>query len=427
MTFDTSLGLRRRSGNDANAELRAHAAELRLGLDAFQCFPRRRLALVDVFPVAVQRLGNAVLTHPGCEQIGRGPGRFLVRETAQRHTGRVIDEVHQTGFRTAFFQPVVVRTVELNQLAEVRFALAPGAMRLALATAAPQTRGEHPAPQRFARHFQAVVGCQMFRRQRRPEALVPLARIVLAHQLENLLASLLIGSVRSAADVTVHQSLGPARTVTLLQTLRMAVADLQQLGGCGQLQFPSFHSTQHFAAPQLLGTHPCPSHSRLLLRSLRVGDISIGRSRGHYHWASTTAIGDRSTIVHSQTIVGALLGTRGASMRFIFFLFSLSLDIHLTQVTPTSSVVAWLTASYPRVPIGDDSSLALRASRLATDHGLLAQALARRACPDCRDLRRLKREHELGAQSSSPECSLRAANLRHRLHDLSRPTQAQRL
>ena len=250
-------------------------------------FPRRRLALVDVFPVAVQRLGNAVLTYPGCEQIGRGPGRFLVRETAQRHTGRVIDEVHQTGFRAAFFQPVVVRTVELNQLAEVRFALAPGAMRLALATAAPQTRGEHPAPQCFARHFQAVVGCQMFRRQRRPEALVPLARIVLAHQLENLLASLLIGSVRSTADVTVHQSLGPARTVTLLQTLRMAVADLQQLGGFGQLQFPSFHSAQHFAAPQLLGTHPCPSHSRLLLRSLRVGDISIGRSWGHYHWAST--------------------------------------------------------------------------------------------------------------------------------------------
>ena len=161
-------------------------------------------------------------------------------------------------------------------------------MRLALATAAPQTRGEHPAPQCFARHFQAVVGCQMFRRQRRPEALVPLARIVLAHQLENLLASLLIGSVRSTADVTVHQSLGPARTVTLLQTLRMAVADLQQLGGFGQLQFPSFHSAQHFAAPQLLGTHPCPSHSRLLLRSLRVGDISIGRSRGHYHWASTS-------------------------------------------------------------------------------------------------------------------------------------------
>ena len=77
----------------------------------------------------------------------------------------------------------------------------------------------------------------MFRRQRH----VPLARKVLA---ENLLASLLIGSVRSTADVTVHQSLGPARTVTLLQTLRMAVADLQH-GRFGQLQFPSFHSAQH--------------------------------------------------------------------------------------------------------------------------------------------------------------------------------------
>ena len=120
-----------------NAELGTHAPELRLGLDACQRFPRRRLALVDVFPVAVQRLGNAVLAHPGLEQIGRSPGRFLAREAAQRKTGRVIDEVHQTGFRAAAFQPVVVRTVELNQLAEVRFALAPAAMRWALATAAP--------------------------------------------------------------------------------------------------------------------------------------------------------------------------------------------------------------------------------------------------------------------------------------------------
>ena len=75
----------------------------------------------------------------------------------------------------------MVRTVELNQLTEVRAALAPAAVRFALATAAPQARGEHPTPQGFARHFEAVIGRQMFRRQRRPKALVRLARIVLAH------------------------------------------------------------------------------------------------------------------------------------------------------------------------------------------------------------------------------------------------------
>ena len=74
-----------------------------------------------------------------------------------------------------------------------------------------QARGEHPAPQGFARHFEAVIGRQMFRRQRGPKALVGLARIVVAHQLENLLASLVIGSVRSAADVAMHESLAPAR------------------------------------------------------------------------------------------------------------------------------------------------------------------------------------------------------------------------
>ena len=166
-------------------------------------------------------------------------------------------------------------------------ALAPAAVRFSLATAAPQARGQHPAPQRFARHCDALIGRQMFRRQRRPKALVRLARIVLAHQLENLLTSLVIGSVRSAADVAVHQSFGAARVVTLLEPLRLAVADLQQLGGFGQVQFASFHSAQHFAAPQFLCTHPCPSQSRLLLRSPRLGDISIGRSRGHYHWATT--------------------------------------------------------------------------------------------------------------------------------------------
>ena len=228
-----------------------------------------------------------MLKHPGLEQISRRPGRFLVRETAQRPAGRIVDEVHQTAFRAAPFEPVMMRAVELDQLAAVGFALTTRAVGLALAAAAPQSRGEHPTPQGFARHFETVIGRQMFRRQRRPEALPRLARIVLAHQLENLLASLGIGSIRRAADAAMHESLAPSLAVTLLEPLRLAVTDLQQVGGLSQLQLASFHAAQHFAAPQFLCIHPCPSQSRLLLWSLRLGDISIGRSRGHYHWAST--------------------------------------------------------------------------------------------------------------------------------------------
>ena len=47
-----------------------------------------------------------------------------------------------------------------------------------------------------------------------------------------------------------------------------------------------------------------------------------------------TAIGDRSTIVHSQTIVATLLVTRGASMRFIFFLFSLIVVSSIASAAP---------------------------------------------------------------------------------------------
>jgi hypothetical protein len=100
-------------------------------------------------------------------------------------------------YRRASFEPVVVRAVDLDQLAKVRFTLPPRAMRLAFAAAAPQTGGEHPAPQGFARHFEAVIGCQVFRRQSRPEALVRLAGVVLAHQLQHSLAKLRrLGAVR---------------------------------------------------------------------------------------------------------------------------------------------------------------------------------------------------------------------------------------
>ena len=125
----------------------------------------------------------------------------------------------------------MVRTVELDQLAEVGFALTTRAVGLALAAAAPQARGEHPAPQGPHRYFQIVVLLQMLGRQRRPKALVRLARIVLAHQLQHSLANFRrLGAVRHAAHIAMHESLAPSLAVTLLEPLRLPVTDLQQLG-----------------------------------------------------------------------------------------------------------------------------------------------------------------------------------------------------
>ncbi len=123
----------------------------------------------------------------------------------------------------------MVRAVELNQLAEVGAALPARAMRLAFAYATPQPRRKHPTTQGFASDFDAVIGGEMFRRQGRPEALAWLTVIVLAHQLQNLFASLVIAAIGGAPDVAMHECLAPAFAVTLLQALRLTVAQLQQL------------------------------------------------------------------------------------------------------------------------------------------------------------------------------------------------------
>jgi len=74
----------------------------------------------------------------------------------------------------------------------------------------------------------------------------------------------------------MHESSGPTLAVTLLEPLCLVAAEFQQLGRLGQFQFASFHSAQHFGAPYFLCPRPWPSQFRVLLRSLRLGDISIG-------------------------------------------------------------------------------------------------------------------------------------------------------
>ena len=161
-------------------------------------------------------------------------------------------------------------------------------MRLALAAAAPQAGGEHPEPQCPHRYLQIVVLSQMLGRQSRPEALVRFAGVVFAHQLQHSLANFRrLGAVRYAAHIAVPQRLGPSCGVASPDPLDLAITDLEHLRRLAQLQLASLHPAQYLAPSQFLVVHRCPFQSRLLLRSLRLGDISIALSRGHYHRPST--------------------------------------------------------------------------------------------------------------------------------------------
>ncbi len=128
----------------------------------------------------------------------------------------------------------------------------------------------------------------MLGRQSRPAALVRFAGVVFAHQLQHSLANFRrLGAVRYPAHVGVLQCFCPSRAVAPPDPLALAITAIQHPRRLAQLQLASLHPAQHLASSQFLVVHPCPLQSRLLLRSLRLGDISIALSWGHYHRPST--------------------------------------------------------------------------------------------------------------------------------------------
>ena len=84
VAFDAAFGLRRRGPDDVDSQLGAHASELRLGLDPRDRLLGRRLALVDVLPIDVERLRDAVRAHPALAPstaVGRASGASALLET----------------------------------------------------------------------------------------------------------------------------------------------------------------------------------------------------------------------------------------------------------------------------------------------------------------------------------------------------------
>ena len=78
IALHSAFGLRRAGRDNTDAELGAHASKLR----------KRRLpglflgfaggANIDVLPIRIQRLRNALLFNPSSQHVGRRPGGFLL-------------------------------------------------------------------------------------------------------------------------------------------------------------------------------------------------------------------------------------------------------------------------------------------------------------------------------------------------------------
>jgi hypothetical protein len=112
--FHTSFRLWRTGGDNPDAQLRAHPSKLRhRRFSTLSLFGIRR-PHVHVFPVGVERQRYSVALDPAPQHARRRPDRFFFREPSQRFGCRVIDHVHQTAARPAFFQPLVKAAVQLH-------------------------------------------------------------------------------------------------------------------------------------------------------------------------------------------------------------------------------------------------------------------------------------------------------------------------
>ncbi len=89
----------------------------------------------------------------------------------------VVDHVDQVQFLSSALQPVVLARVPLHQFSSATSPRSPLVHRLdALPASAPQSRGHHELPQRFAADLQAVFALQILARQRRSEASIYVLR-----------------------------------------------------------------------------------------------------------------------------------------------------------------------------------------------------------------------------------------------------------
>ena len=90
IAFDPAFRLRRVRRNNLDAQRLTHPPELRARHDSFGPFGLIGDPDIDVFPVGVERLRNAVRFDPPAQHLDGRPDCFLLAEAAQTLTRRVV-------------------------------------------------------------------------------------------------------------------------------------------------------------------------------------------------------------------------------------------------------------------------------------------------------------------------------------------------
>src|SRR6476469_643828 len=260
VSLHTPFGLRRIRCNDADSQLRAHTPKLRHRHLSTQFLPGRRFRDVHVLPVRIQRLGNAILTHPFPQHCHRCPDRLFLAEDRLRPAGRIIHHVHQKAFRSALLKPGVLAAIKLHQFPKVRPSFPSLPVGPVLPLPAPQPRLQHPATQRLRMHLQAVITAQVLSRQSRTKSLPHFPAVLLSNQRHRSLTQLpCFAPVRTPSSTAVHQPLRALLPVSFPDTLCLPIAHLHQRRRIPQSNLSPADAAHHFVPLQLPHTHPCPS------------------------------------------------------------------------------------------------------------------------------------------------------------------------
>ena len=265
--FHTSFGLRRIGSDEFDAQLVAHATELRNRYNPLLLLPRGGRVVIHRLPIHVQRPRHAVLAHPRPQRVGHPPGRFLVGKRRQAGAGRVIHHVDQTAARPAILQPRFEAAIHLHQFPEVPATLPPLPVWLALPLSGPQPLGQHPPAQRLGVYGDTVIFPQMLRRQGGPETLARCSAVMLAHQPHHTLALLRRRrSIRRLAHAGVYQPCRPCLPISQIDSLQLPIAHPEHLSRLHLRQLFLFDPLEHPGSAYLFLAHPCPSQPDLLVQ-----------------------------------------------------------------------------------------------------------------------------------------------------------------
>src|SRR6516162_300568 len=137
VSFHSSFGLGRTGSDDLDSQALAHPAKLRPRYLPSQTLSFRRLPLVDILAIGVQRLRHPILVDPGSQHSHRCPDRLLPSQSAQDGTAGIIHHVHETALGASSFPPSMEAAVQLHQFAKVRLARSSLAKSLAFSVPRP--------------------------------------------------------------------------------------------------------------------------------------------------------------------------------------------------------------------------------------------------------------------------------------------------